>query len=150
MKMSITLCAAIIVSGALAGCGDGASDSTSNAGNGATSSTASQNGDGSFAPSQTAINDVRANAPRLALNAVSASPSTQHDSDPRSSLATNAPIDPPSPPTAMSPGVIASVDPSPLVSRPANYTVFAAQSADDPDVQVQPVVHYAPEASDSP
>jgi hypothetical protein len=150
MKTSITLCAAIIVSGALAGCGDGASDSTTTSSAGSASLTASQNGDASLAPSQAAINDVRANAPRLALNAVSASPSAQHDSDPRSSLATNAQIDPPSPPTAMSPGVIASVDPMPLVSRPANYSVFAARSADDPEVQVQPVVHYAPEASDSP
>ena len=141
MKMSIPLCAAIIVSGALAGCGDGASGS-------ATVST-SQNDTVAQSPAQSVANTAGQNTSRIALDVNPSQASVPPVSDPRSALATNAPIDPPSPPTAMSPGVIASVDPTPLVSRPANYTVFAAQSADDPEVQVQPVVHYAPESSDS-
>jgi hypothetical protein len=141
MKMSIPLCAAIIVSGALAGCGDGASNSAT------VSST--QGDTAAQLPAQPAANTAGVNTPRISLDVTPAPSSVPPVSDPRSALATNAPIDPPSPPTAMSPGVVASVDPTPLVSRPANYTVFAAQSADDPEVQVQPVVRYAPESSDS-
>jgi hypothetical protein len=141
--MSIPLCAVIIASGALAGCGDGASDSATVSGSNSQSDTAAQS------QAQPSANAAGLNTSRVALDVTPAHPSVPPVSDPRSALATNAPIDPPSPPTAMSPGVIASVDPTPLVSRPANYTVFAAQSADDPEVQVQPVVHYAPESSDS-
>ena len=133
MKMSIPLCAAIIVSGALAGCGDGASVSTS------------QSDAAVGAPAQAALKD-HPGTPSLALvsGQIGAMPAPQV-SDPRSAVAVNAPIDPSSPPTAMSPGVSASVDPTPLVSHPANYTVVTAQSADNPEVQVQPVVHYAPD-----
>ncbi|RKP46227.1 hypothetical protein D7S86_25245 [Pararobbsia silviterrae] len=136
--MSFPLCAAILVSGALAGCGDGASVATS------------QIAPSAAAPSQPAPNASTNSMARASINDPAPALSASHDTDPRSALATNAPIDPPSSPTTMSPGVVASVDPSPLVAHRANFTVFAAQSADNPEVQVQPVVHYAPDTSDTP
>ena len=139
MRMSLPLCAAIIASGALAGCGDGSSSVLTSRGD-VPSASPSQP-----APGANASLIARASASLV----VQPLPALQA-SDPRSALASNAPIDPPSSPTAMSPGVTASVDPTPLVARHANFTVFAAQSADNPDVQVQPVVHYAPDSSDTP
>ncbi|HTJ95172.1 MAG TPA: hypothetical protein VL424_18915, partial [Pararobbsia sp.] len=100
MSMPIPLCAALLVCGALAGCGDGASDSASVA--------TSQNDAATLSPSQPVTNSTGAYAPSVSLDVRPAQSSVSPVSDPRSELATNAPIDPPSLPTAMSPGVIAS------------------------------------------
>lgn len=137
MKISVPLSAAIIASGMLAGCGDGASVSSSHT-------------DAAAVALAQPVTNVSSNSAVISRASTPApSLSVQQVSDPRSGIAMNAPIDAPSTPTAMSPGVSASVDPTPLVARPANYTVFAAQSADEPEVQVQPVVRYAPDSSDS-
>jgi hypothetical protein len=143
MNKCLPLCAALVATGALAGCGDGTSVSSAQGVAASTPLAQSVDTSSSFASAQASNASPGSLTSRLAAD-------PPPSSDPRSPIAGTAPIDPPSTPTAMSPGVVASVDPTPLVSRPASNTVYTAQNAPDTDVQVQPVVHYAPDSSDGP
>jgi hypothetical protein len=135
MKMHIPLYAALVCASALAACGDGSG----------TPVPASANStDSTLADTRPATNDS------LALAQPGDATPTANPSPSRGNLPALAatPGDPPSAPVAMSPGVIASIDP-PGITRPSRIPLSSATGTDtDSEVQVQPIVHYPPDSSD--
>jgi hypothetical protein len=144
MKMPVSLYAALVCASTLAGCGDGSD---------APASTSAQSTESTLADTRPATNDSLsvassgdtrdASTASNALNASNAVPSLD-------TLAASAaaPGDSPSAPVAMSPGVIASIDP-PSITRPSRIPLTSVTSTDtDDEAQVQPVVHYPPDSAD--
>jgi hypothetical protein len=135
MKMHIPLYAALVCASALAACGDGS---------GTPASASAHSTDDALANTRPATNDP--------LSVASSGNTRDAPNTPPSpdtlSASTAAPGDPPSAPVAMSPGVIASIDP-PGITRPSRMPLSSVTESDsDIEMQVQPVVHYPPDASD--
>ncbi len=141
MKMHISLYAALVCASTLAGCGDGSD---------APASTSTQSTESTLADTHPATNDslsvVSSGDTGNASNASNTSNATPSPDTLAASAA--APGDPPSAPVAMSPGVIASIDP-PSITRPSRIPLTSVMSTDtDDEAQVQPVVHYPPDSAD--